>query len=42
MPKEGSPCICLLVILIDHNFKISEKYYPQVVLEECKYLVKEK
>ena len=30
MPKEGSHCICLSVILIDSVFKIDKNYYPQV------------
>ena len=30
------------VILIDYFFRTSKNYYPQVFLEECKYLVKEK
>ena len=42
IPKEGSPFICLLVILIDSAFKMGKNYYPQVFLEECKYVVKEK
>ena len=42
MPKEGSHCICLSVILIDFVFKIGKNYYPQMFLEECKYIVKEK
>ena len=42
IPKEGSHCICLSVILIDSLFKIGKSYYPLVVLEECKHNVKEK
>ena len=41
IPKEGSQCICLSVILIDSAFRTGN-YYPQVFLEECKYVVKEK
>ena len=40
--KEGSQCICLSVILIDSVYKKNKNYYPQVFLEECKYVVKEK
>ena len=40
--KEDSHCLCLLVILIDFVFKMGKNYYQQVVLEECKYIVKEK
>ena len=28
--------------MIDSAFRICKKYYPQVLLEECKYVVKEK
>ena len=42
MPKEGSHCICLSVVLIDSVFKMGRYYNPQVFLEECKYIVKEK
>ena len=28
--------------MIDFVFKTSKNYYPQVFLEECKYIVKEK
>ena len=42
IPKKGSQCICLLVILIDSVFRTDKNYYPQVFLEECKYIVKEK
>ena len=42
LPKEGSQCICLLVIIIDSVFRTGKNSYPQVFLEECKYIVKEK
>ena len=42
IPKEGSRFICLSVILIDSVFRKGKNYYPQVILEECKYVVKEK
>ena len=42
IPKEGSQFIFLLVILIDYVFRTGKNYYPQVFLEECKYVVKEK
>ena len=32
IPKEGSQCICLLlVILIDSVFRTGKNYYPQVL-----------
>ena len=33
---------CQSVILIDSVFRTGENYYPQVFLEECKYITKEK
>ena len=42
IPKEGSQFIRLSVILIDSVFRTCKTYYPQVLLEECKYVVKEK
>ena len=36
VPKEGSYCIFLSVILIDSVFKTDKNYYLQVLLEECK------
>ena len=30
------------VILIDSDFRTSKNYYPQVFLEECKHVVKDK
>ena len=41
IPKEGSQFISLSVILIDSVFRTDKTYYPQVFLEECKYVVKE-
>ena len=40
--KQGSQCICLSVIFIDSVHRTGENCYPQVFLEECKYVVKEK
>ena len=42
MPKEGSHCICILMVLIDSLFKIGKNYYTQVFLKKYKYIVKEK
>ena len=39
MPKEGPHC---LSVMIDFVFKIDKNYYPQVFLEECIYIFKEK
>ena len=42
IPKEGSQCICLSVILINSIFRKDKDYYPQVFLEEFKCVVKKK
>ena len=42
IPKECCECICLSVILYDSVFRIGNNYYPQVFLEEFKYIIKEK
>ena len=42
IPKEDPQYVCLSVILMDSVFRIGQNYYPQVFLEECKFVVKEK
>ena len=42
MPKEGFHCICLSVVLIDSVFKMGEKCYPLLFLEDCSYIVQRK
>ena len=37
MPKEKVPCKCLPIIVLDSVIKAKKKYYPQTLLEECKY-----
>ena len=38
MPKEKAPCKCLSIIKIDSVIRVNKKYYPQTLLEECKYI----
>ena len=41
IPKDNEYCACLSVILLDSVFVNSDKkYYPQILLEECKYAIK--
>ena len=42
IPNEGSRFIYLSVNLTDSVFRTGKIYYPQVLLEECKFVVKEK
>ena len=37
LPKEKVPCKCLSIIMLDSVIKSKKKYYPQTLLEECKY-----
>ena len=37
MPKEKAPCKCLSIIMLGSVIKARRKYYPQTLLEECKY-----
>ena len=37
MPKEKAPCKYLSIIIIDSVIKANKKYYPQTLMEECKY-----
>ena len=36
--KEKTSCKCLSIIMIDSVIKANIKYYPQTLLEECKYI----
>ena len=38
MPKEKAPCKCLSIIMMYSVIKANKKYYPQTLLEECKYI----
>ena len=37
MPKEKAACKCSSVIIVESVIKAKKKYYPQTLLEECKY-----
>ena len=38
MPKEKAQCMYLWIIMLDSVIKANKKYYPQTLLEECKYV----
>ena len=40
IPEDNEYCTCLSVILLHSVIKIDNDYYPQIILEECKYAVK--
>ena len=37
MSKEKEPCKSLSIIMLDSVTKAKTNYYPQTLLEECKY-----
>ena len=37
MPKEKASCKSLSITMLDSVIKVKNKYYPQTLLEECKY-----
>ena len=37
VPKGKLPCNCLSIIVLDSVIKANKKYYPQTLLEECKF-----
>ena len=42
IPKEGFQCTYLSLILINLVYRKDKNYYPQVFLENCTYVFKEK
>ena len=38
VPKKDTSYKCLSLIILDSVAKVGKKYYPQVFLEECKYV----
>ena len=42
IPKQGPHFMCLSIIVTDSICKMTNNFYPQVFLEECKYIETEK
>ena len=40
MPKENASYKCLSLILLDFVIRVNKKFYPQTLLEECKYVIR--
>ena len=40
IPKENASYKCLLLIMLDSVIRVNEKYYPEVLLKEYKYVIK--
>ena len=42
LPKEDASYKCLSLIVLNSVIRVNKKYYPQTILEECKYEIKKK
>ena len=40
VPKETASYKCLSLIMLDSVIIVNEKYNPQTLLEECKYVIR--
>ena len=40
VPKENATYKCISLIMLDSVIRVNKKYYPQTLLEECKYVIK--
>ena len=40
VPKENASYKCISLIMLDSVIRINKKYYPQTLLEECKYVIR--
>ena len=39
VPKENASYKCISLIMLDSVIGVNKKYYPQTLLEECKYVI---
>ena len=40
MPKENASYKCILLIILDSAVRVNKRYYVQILLEECKYVIR--
>ena len=40
VPKENTSYKCLSLIMLDLVTRANKKFYPQTLLEDCKYVIK--
>ena len=40
VPKENASRKCLSLIMLDPVVRANKKFYPQTLLEECKYVIR--
>ena len=41
VPKENASYKCISLIMLDSVIRVNKKYYPQTLVEECKYVLRE-
>ena len=41
VPKENTSYKCLSLIMLDSVIRVNKKYYPQTLLEECIYVLRQ-
>ena len=40
VPEENASYKCISLIMLDSVVRVNKKYYPQTLLEECKYVIR--
>ena len=40
VPKENASYKCLSLIMLDSAIRVNKKYYPQTLLQKCKYVIR--
>ena len=40
VPKENASYKCLSLTMLDSVIRVNKKYFPQTLLEECKYVMR--
>ena len=40
VPKENASYKCLSLMMLNSVIRVNKKYYPQTLLEECKYIIR--
>ena len=40
VPKENASYKCSSLIMLDSFVRVNKKYYAQILLEECKYVIR--
>ena len=40
MPKKNTSYKCLSLIMLESVIRINKKYYPETLLEKCKYVMR--